>query len=107
MTDFSSVKDKVVVITGAADGLGEAIAQCFGENGMKVVVSDIDAEKGNKVVEQIKSKGGEASFIKADVSKEIDVKEMMDFAVETYGCLDGLVNNAGSQLQIDLHTNIQ
>ncbi|MDM5327530.1 SDR family NAD(P)-dependent oxidoreductase [Neobacillus sp. CF12] len=95
MTDFSSVKDKVVVITGAADGLGEAIAQCFGENGMKVVVSDIDAEKGNKVVEQIKSKGGEASFIKADVSKEIDVKEMMDFAVETYGCLDGLVNNAG------------
>lgn len=95
MTDFASVKDKVVVVTGAALGIGKSIAQCFAENGMKVVVSDIDAEKGQNVVEEIKSKGGEASFIKADVSIEDDVKKMIDFAVETYGHLDGLVNNAG------------
>lgn|SRR5690625_372969 len=95
MTDFASVKDKVAVVTGAALGIGKSIAQCFAENGMKVVVSDIDAEKGQNVVEEIKSKGGEASFIKADVSIEDDVKKMIDFAVETYGHLDGLVNNAG------------
>lgn len=95
MTDFLSVKDKVVVITGAADGLGQAIAQCFAENGMKIVVSDVNVEKGSRVVEDIKFSGGEASFIRADVSKEEDVKEMINFAVKTYGHLDGLVNNAG------------
>jgi len=95
MTDFSSVKGKVVIITGAADGLGEAIAQCYAENGMKVVVSDINEEKGNQVVHQIKAKGGEATFVKADVREEVDVKEMIDFVVKTYGRLDGIVNNAG------------
>lgn len=95
MADFSSVKGKVAVITGAADGLGEAIAQCYADNGMKVVVSDIHAEKGKKVVDQINAKGGEAAFVKADVSDETDVKGMIDFAVKTYGRLDGLVNNAG------------
>ncbi|MFS0880587.1 SDR family NAD(P)-dependent oxidoreductase [Metabacillus niabensis] len=95
MTDFSSVRNKVVIITGAADGLGEAIAQCYAENGMKVIVSDVNMEKGFRVVEQIKSKGGEATFVKADVSKEEEVKEMINFAVKTYGRLDGIVNNAG------------
>lgn len=95
MTDFSSVKDKVAIVTGAADGLGKAIAECYAENGMKVVVSDIDAGKGTKVVEGIRAAGGDAAFFKADVSQEEDVKGLVAFAVATYGRLDGLVNNAG------------
>lgn len=95
MTDFSSVKGKVAIVTGAADGLGKAIAQCYAENGIKVIVSDIDAEKGLKAVEEFKASGGEASFFQTDISKEDEVKGLVDFAVQTYGRLDGLVNNAG------------
>ncbi|WP_275900986.1 SDR family NAD(P)-dependent oxidoreductase [Paenibacillus periandrae] len=95
MTDFSSVKGKVAIVTGAADGLGKAIALCYAENGMQVVVSDINVEKGQQVVEEIKSKGGEAHFYQTDISKEDEVKGLVDFAVATYGRLDGLVNNAG------------
>lgn len=95
MTDFSSVKDKVVIVTGASDGLGEAVALCYAENGMKVVAADINVEKGTKLVEEIRSSGGEASFFKTDVSQEDDVKALVGFAVETYGRLDGIVNNAG------------
>jgi len=95
MTDFSSVKGKVAIVTGAADGLGKAIALCYAENGIKVVVSDIHAEKGLEVVEEIKANGGEAAFCRTDVSKEEDVKGLVEFAVDTYGRLDGIVNNAG------------
>ncbi|RTE09199.1 SDR family NAD(P)-dependent oxidoreductase [Paenibacillus whitsoniae] len=95
MTDFSSVRNKVAIVTGASDGLGKAIALCFADNGMKVVVSDINAEKGNKVVDEIRKAGGEATFFRTDVSQEEDVKGLVKFAVDTYGRLDGIVNNAG------------
>ncbi|RCW76995.1 SDR family NAD(P)-dependent oxidoreductase [Saliterribacillus persicus] len=95
MTNFLSVKDKVVIVTGAADGLGQAIAKCYGENGMKVIVSDINVEKGTQTELEIKELGGEVRFFPADVSDEAQVKKLINFAMDTYGRLDGIVNNAG------------
>lgn len=93
--DFSSVKGKVVIVTGASKGIGEAIAKCYAEHGMKVVCSNRDPVKGQEVVDSIKANGGEAVFIKTDMSNTTEVKAMIDFAVSTYGHLDGIVNNAG------------
>lgn len=95
MTDFSSCIGKVVLITGAGSGMGKAMAKTFAENQMKVVIADFNEEKGKQVVDEIKAAGNEAAFVKVDVSKEEDVKHMVDFTVETYGKLDGIVNNAG------------
>ena len=95
MTDFKSCKGKVVVITGAGSGMGKTMAKTFADNEMKVVVADFNEEAGMKVVEDIKAAGNEASFVQVDVSSEEDVKNMVDFAVTTYGKLDGIVNNAG------------
>ncbi|MRH45112.1 SDR family oxidoreductase [Aquibacillus halophilus] len=95
MTDFSSVKDRIVIVTGAADGLGKAIAKCYSGNGMKVIVSDVNVEKGTETVLEIKEQGGQVEFFSADVSNEKQVKELISFAIKKYGRLDGIVNNAG------------
>ena len=89
------MKDKVVIVTGAASGIGEAAAILFAKEGAKVVVSDIQKEKGEKLVEKIKADGGEAVFFEADVSKVEDNEGLVDFAVKTFGKLDVAVNNAG------------
>ncbi|WP_077620649.1 SDR family NAD(P)-dependent oxidoreductase [Bacillus sinesaloumensis] len=99
MTDFLSVKGKVVIITGAADGLGKAIAECYSENGMKVIISDVNVEKGMQTVVELQNQGGYVEFFAADVSKEEQVRELIDFAIITYGRLDGIVNNAGISAQ--------
>ena len=95
LTDFNSVQGKVVIVTGAADGLGKAIATTYAENGMKVVISDINEQLGQKTVEEILTYNGEASFFKANVAIEEDVKNLVAFALTKYGKLDGIVNNAG------------
>ncbi len=96
MNDFSSVKGKVAVVTGATSGIGEAIAKMYAANGMKVVVVGRRTEKGEKVAEEIRAAGGEAVFCRADVAVEEDVRAVMEFAVKTYGKLNVLVNNAGA-----------
>ncbi len=96
MNDFSSVKGKVAVVTGATSGIGEAIAKMYADNGMKVVVVGRRTEKGEKIVNEIRAAGGEAVFCRADVSVEEDVKAVMDCAVKTYGQLNVVVNNAGA-----------
>ncbi|WP_339198497.1 glucose 1-dehydrogenase [Solibacillus sp. FSL R5-0449] len=95
MTDFSSVKEKVVIVTGAADGLGKAIAETYAANGMKVVLSDVNEQQGEQVVENIIESGGQAVFYKANVANEEDIIALVHFTVQTYGKLDGIVNNAG------------
>ncbi|HVO26771.1 MAG TPA: SDR family oxidoreductase [Candidatus Margulisiibacteriota bacterium] len=86
---------KSVIVTGAASGFGEAIATRFAAEGAKVLVADVDEAGGNRVVASIKDAGGQAAFVRTDVSKAAEVKAMIDAAVAQFGGLDILVNNAG------------
>lgn len=86
---------KVAVVTGAASGIGRAIALRFAEEGAKVVVSDVNYKGIQGLVQEIEEKDGVAKGLKVDVSKRDEVEEMIDTAVETFGTLDILVNNAG------------
>jgi NAD(P)-dependent dehydrogenase (short-subunit alcohol dehydrogenase family) len=89
---MGKLDNRVAAVTGGASGIGKAIAKLFAKEGAQVVVSDIDDELGKKLA---KSLGKSATFIHADVSLEDDVKGMIDRAVNTYGRLDCMVNNAG------------
>ena len=86
---------KVVIVTGAASGFGEAIATRFAAERAKVVVADVDSDGGDRVVGSIRAAGGQAAFVRTDVSKAAEVKAMIDAAVAQFGGLDILVNNAG------------
>lgn len=87
--------NRVAIVTGAASGMGKAIAMLYAREGAKVVVSDIDLEGAEKTVDEIKSDGGIATAVLTDVSKEEDVQTLIDTALNTYGTVDILVNNAG------------
>jgi len=89
------LRNKVGLITGAGSGIGRASALAFAGEGAKVVVVDTIAESGEETVTMIRRAGGEASFIKTDVSKASEVKAMVNKAVEIYGHLDCAYNNAG------------
>jgi len=92
------VRGKVAIVTGAGRGLGSAIASLLAREGAKVIVTDINAVNGNNIAEEIRMGGGEALFMKHDVTKESDWVEVIRVAVERYGKLDILVNNAGVQV---------
>jgi NAD(P)-dependent dehydrogenase (short-subunit alcohol dehydrogenase family) len=89
------LKGKVVIITGAASGIGRATAKLFAQEGAKVVVTDINDACGSETVRKIKKGKKQALFIHADVSKEVDVKNLVKTVKEIYGKIDILVNNAG------------
>lgn len=86
---------KVAIVTAAGSGIGEAAAIAFAREGAKVVVADLDPKGGEATVEQIRQGGGEAMFVQVDVSREDDVKRVVDAAVKAYGRLDCAFNNAG------------
>lgn len=90
-----SFDGKVAIVTGAANGIGQATAAAFASRGASVLLADIDVERGEAVVTRITDDGGTASFVRADVSNAADVKAMVDAAVERYGRLDYAHNNAG------------
>ncbi len=89
------MKNKVVLITGSASGIGRTTALLYADRGAQVVVSDINETGGEETVSQIRTAGGTAIFIKADVSKYEDVEQLLQKSVETFGRLDVAVNNAG------------
>jgi NAD(P)-dependent dehydrogenase (short-subunit alcohol dehydrogenase family) len=86
---------RVAIVTGAASGIGRATALLFASEGAKLVAADWDETKGRRVAEEILERGGDAIFVRADVSSPDDVKRMVDKAVEVYGQLDVIFNNAG------------
>ena len=85
---------KVAVVTGAASGIGRATALLLGAEGARVVIADLNATGSQAVVTEIEEAGGTASAVQCDISIEADVERMMATAVDSYGRIDGLVNNA-------------
>lgn len=91
---FPILQDKVTIVTGAAQGMGEATAKLFAAAGAKVLCVDFNDAEGEKTVQEIRENGGEASYLHVDISNEEEVINMVNTAVERYGRLDGAVNNA-------------
>ncbi|HZP02074.1 MAG TPA: SDR family oxidoreductase [Terriglobia bacterium] len=101
------LKHKVAIITGAGSGIGEATALLFAEEGASVVIADIDAEAGNNTAAQVRDKQGSATFVHADISKEADAKKITDEAVNAYGRVDILVNNAAAFVLRGLEATVE
>jgi NAD(P)-dependent dehydrogenase (short-subunit alcohol dehydrogenase family) len=95
------LQDKVAIITGAGGGMGRVASQTFAREGAKVVVAEFGEAAGNETVRLVREAGGEASFVRTDVSSEADAKAMVDHAIKTYGRLDILYNNAGVMPEAD------
>jgi len=90
---MNGLSGKIAIVTGGNSGIGLATAQAFAAAGTKVIVADI--EDGTQTVENIKKAGGDAIFVKVDVSKSADIRSLVSKTIETYGQLDFAVNNAG------------
>ncbi len=90
------LEGKVVIVTGSDRGIGKGIAICLAKEGCKVVVNSYkESEEARKTVEEIKKSGSDAIFIKANVTREIDVRDLVEKTVKKFEKLDILVNNAG------------
>ncbi len=89
------LRDRVALITGAGGGIGGESALLFAAEGAKVVVVDVDEKSGREAVKRVKEAGGEALFVRADVSKDADCARMIGEAERAFGKLDVLFNNAG------------
>ena len=90
--------NKVAVVTGSGQGIGEAIARHFAAEKAKVVLVDSNSDRTKKVAGDISAGGGEATFVQTDVGEWSQVKQMIEFATKKYGTVDILVNNAAIQI---------
>lgn len=104
MTMFKDLNHKVAVITGGSKGIGNAIALRFAEEEMDVVINyNSDAKGAEDAVKAIEQHGGRAVAVQADISKEEDVKKLLDAAIDNFGGMDVWVNNAGMEIQEPTH----
>jgi NAD(P)-dependent dehydrogenase (short-subunit alcohol dehydrogenase family) len=92
---MKSIQDKVALVTGAGSGIGRAVALLYAQEGARVIVSDINEKGGEETVQQIKAKGGVASFVKADTSLAKDNENVVAQSLKRYGGLHIACNNAG------------
>ncbi|GAB6173495.1 glucose 1-dehydrogenase [Paradesulfitobacterium aromaticivorans] len=96
------LQNKVALITGGALGIGEADAKLFAKEGAKVIVADINETEGRRVAKDIVAQGGEAIFLKLDISKEEEWQQVIKESLNKFGKLNILVNNAGVSLGKDI-----
>ncbi|MCG8560259.1 MAG: glucose 1-dehydrogenase [Hyphomicrobiales bacterium] len=89
-----SFEDKVVIVTGAARGIGRACAERFAQEGANVVLADIDEDRGEKVEEELTEAGHTARFIGCDIAEKLDIRNLIAATLEAHGRIDVLVNNA-------------
>ena len=92
---MEKLKGKVAIVTGAAQGMGKSVAELFALEGAKVILNDINEQKAKKVVDEIKSGGGEALAIRADVTNSEEISRMVEETVARFGTIHILINNAG------------
>lgn len=90
-----NLQNKVALVTGGGSGIGRATAQAFAREGARVVIADLNAEGGEETARIIASLGGEACFVRTDVTKAAEVEALIRAAVDAYGRLDCAFNNAG------------
>jgi len=93
-----SFHNKIVIVTGAAKGIGRGVATLYAEKGAKVVLADVDQMGGEQTASEITAKGGQALFVLTDVRKEADIINLMKSTHDTYGQIHILINNAGKGL---------
>jgi len=91
----SEFAEKVVLVTGGTTGIGYATAKAFAGEGSRVVICGCTREKGDKALEELGHLGSDVRFVQADVTSESSVKEMVEFAIDSFGALDYAFNNAG------------
>jgi NAD(P)-dependent dehydrogenase (short-subunit alcohol dehydrogenase family) len=89
------VDGKIALVTGAASGIGRATALTFAREGAKLIIADMNVDGGQQTVHMITEQGGEAIFVRTDVSQAVEVQALISQAVATYGRLDCAYNNAG------------
>ncbi|MEO5995768.1 MAG: glucose 1-dehydrogenase [Chitinophagaceae bacterium] len=94
---------KVVWVSGASQGIGQAIAEYFAEEGAAVALADIKEDAGKDLAERIRNKGGKAVFFLCDVNNEISIRNSICNTVDCFGCLDTIINNAAVNIVRDLH----
>jgi NAD(P)-dependent dehydrogenase (short-subunit alcohol dehydrogenase family) len=92
---MSDLQGKTAIVTGGASGIGEATVLLFAEHGCNVIVSDLQEDKGNTLVEKIKVQNGKAIFVKADISNPADCEMLVNKTVDAFGSVDIAFNNAG------------
>lgn len=95
MKDYLRIAGKTAIVTGSGRGIGRGIAVALASYGVKVMVSDINAENGKAVKDEIIAAGGTAEFFHCDLMKNEDIKALVAKTVETFGSIDILVNNCG------------
>jgi glucose 1-dehydrogenase len=101
---YPDLKGKVVVITGASKGIGRAMAIRFGQEQAKVVINYRSSEEeALEVMKEVKQAGGDAIIVRGDVTKEEDVKRLVRSAIDHYGTLDVMINNAGIENPVPSH----